>query len=326
MTAGAGGGGPVPAEAPRARPRAALSEAQAELAAQRELRERIARRKAEKEGPVAAGAKLSGQAADLLAAVRAVESGAKPAAGVLRRRPGRRPAGAAAAPPRPPRRRPRPRPRRPPPAAGRRDRRGRAGRAGPRAAPPRRWPARPPRPSASGAAEQLREDPWRLLAVPGVRPEQADGFARALLGAECGPDDERRTAALVGWLLEQAALQGHTALEAAALRAALAERAVPDPDGGRAAAPSPRASCWSSRTALGRARSRTPARGGRRGPGGGGGPAGAEPVRVLLGLDRYALAEESLADGLARLVNACRRRAPTGRTAAAAAPSPPPPS
>ena len=27
------------------------------------------------------------------------------------------------------------------------------------------------------------------------------------------------------------------------------------------------------------------------------------PVRVLLGLDRYALAEESLADGLARLIN-----------------------
>ena len=33
------------------------------------------------------------------------------------------------------------------------------------------------------AAEALREDPWQLLAVPGVRPEQADGFARALLGA-----------------------------------------------------------------------------------------------------------------------------------------------
>ncbi|MEV8108366.1 DNA helicase RecD, partial [Streptomyces sp. NPDC088135] len=54
---------------------APLSEAEAELAAQRELRERIEKRKAEKEGPIAAGAKLSGKAADLLAAVRAVESG-----------------------------------------------------------------------------------------------------------------------------------------------------------------------------------------------------------------------------------------------------------
>ncbi|NEB37538.1 helix-hairpin-helix domain-containing protein, partial [Streptomyces sp. SID14515] len=80
------------------------------------------------------------------------------------------------------------------------------------------------------AAELLRTDPWQLLAVPGVRPEQADGFARALLGAGCGPDDGRRTAALVGWLLERAALQGHTALDAEAVRAALAERAVGDPD------------------------------------------------------------------------------------------------
>ncbi|RCG18898.1 exodeoxyribonuclease V, partial [Streptomyces reniochalinae] len=32
-----------------------------------------------------------------------------------------------------------------------------------------------------GAAEVLRADPWQLLAVAGVRPEQADGFARALL-------------------------------------------------------------------------------------------------------------------------------------------------
>ncbi|MGW1021622.1 hypothetical protein ACWD41_35000, partial [Streptomyces niveus] len=51
------------------------SEAEEEIAAQRELRARIARRKAEKEGPIPAGAKLSGQAADLLAAVRAMESG-----------------------------------------------------------------------------------------------------------------------------------------------------------------------------------------------------------------------------------------------------------
>ncbi|WP_331254529.1 helix-hairpin-helix domain-containing protein, partial [Streptomyces halstedii] len=80
------------------------------------------------------------------------------------------------------------------------------------------------------AAGILREDPWQLLSVPGVRPEQADGFARALLGADCGPDDERRTAALVGWVLERAALRGHTALDATEVRAALAERAVSDPE------------------------------------------------------------------------------------------------
>ncbi|NKY16517.1 DNA helicase RecD, partial [Streptomyces somaliensis DSM 40738] len=45
--------------------------AQAVLAAQRELRERIERRRAERGGPIESGAKLSGRAADLLAAVRA---------------------------------------------------------------------------------------------------------------------------------------------------------------------------------------------------------------------------------------------------------------
>ncbi|MEU3175995.1 hypothetical protein ABZ657_30205, partial [Streptomyces sp. NPDC007000] len=57
-----------------------VSEAEAELLAQRAERERIERRKAERQEPIAAGGKLSGTAADLLAAVRAVESGEKPAA------------------------------------------------------------------------------------------------------------------------------------------------------------------------------------------------------------------------------------------------------
>ncbi|MBZ4324123.1 helix-hairpin-helix domain-containing protein, partial [Streptomyces huiliensis] len=78
------------------------------------------------------------------------------------------------------------------------------------------------------AAEALREDPWLLLGVKGVRPEQADGFARALLGDGCGPGDERRARALTAWLLERAALAGHTVLEAPALREELARRAVPD--------------------------------------------------------------------------------------------------
>ncbi|MEU8528237.1 hypothetical protein AB0C77_21980, partial [Streptomyces sp. NPDC048629] len=55
----------------------APTEAEAELAAQREERARIERRKADKDGPVESGAKLSGKAADLLAAVRAVEAGEK---------------------------------------------------------------------------------------------------------------------------------------------------------------------------------------------------------------------------------------------------------
>ncbi|MFI6105510.1 helix-hairpin-helix domain-containing protein [Streptomyces sp. NPDC051310] len=268
----------------------ALSEAEAELAAQRALRARIEQRKAEQGGPIEAGTKLSGKAADLLAAVRAVESGAKPGAAFLDS--------------------PAPAPRRPAPA--------------PAASPRPAVPVSAPAPRTAGAdtvaavravlaeggapealavpvatelgeqaADALRADPWRLLEVPGVRPEQADGFARALLGPACGPGDERRTTALIGRLLQRAALEGHTALEAAAVRASLAGQSVPDPDEAVQHAiaegtvlvfhdgPDDEAAAEESEDATA-----DPA---------------ADPVPVLLGLDRYALAEESLADGLARL-------------------------
>lgn len=300
----------------------ALSEAEIELAAQRELRERIEKRKAEKEGPIAAGTKLSGPAADLLAAVRAVESGEKAATAFFEPRaaaPAPRPAAAGSASV-PAAARPRPAGQQPMPTAS------------PEAADAVAAvlaeggaPEALARPAAVRLGEQaaglLREDPWQLLSVPGVRPEQADGFARALLGAECGPDDERRTAALVGWLLERAALQGHTALDASQVRAALAERAVTDTEAavehavaegvvlvfqdGLDPADAPEAEepegddVDDSQDAHDQQ----------------------EPVQVLLGLDRYALAEESLADGLARLVNACEKGA-DWTEAAAAAPSP----
>ncbi len=217
------------------------TEAEAELAAQRVERERIERRKAEKQAPIEAGTKLSGTAADLLAAVRAVESGAKPVASAF------------SEPPAP--RRPAPEPeRRPEPVAAP------AGPAVPAAqavagvravlteggAPE----ALAPQLAAllgDGADLQLREDPWQLLRVSGVRPEQADGFARALLGAECGPDDERRGRAVTVWLLEQAALAGIRRW-----------RWRPSPRRSRSGpcrtrtqrcrARSPRARCWCSRT------------------------------------------------------------------------------
>ncbi|MFJ7255872.1 helix-hairpin-helix domain-containing protein [Streptomyces sp. NPDC098085] len=308
---------------------APLSEAEAELAAQRELRERIEQRKAEKEGPIAAGAKLSGRAADLLAAVRAVESGEKPATSFFDA-----PAPAA--------------PRRtaavPAPARTR----------GPEPAPAPAPAPQGPSSEAVGAvaavlaeggapgalagpaaevlgaqaADVLREDPWQLLTVPGVGPEQADGFARALLGAGCGPDDERRTAALVGWLLERAALQGHTALDGTAVRAALAERSVSDPGAAvdHAVAEGVVLAFRDDEGDQGAEgghdegdqESATVAKHGEDAGEGAEDGAGQQPVQVLLGLDRYALAEESLADGLARLVNACEKDADWTEAASAA--------
>ncbi|MFD6587708.1 helix-hairpin-helix domain-containing protein [Streptomyces anulatus] len=304
-----------------AAPAAELSEAQAELAAQRELRERIEKRKAEKAAPIAAGTGLSGTAADLLAAVRAVESGEKAGTAFFDRPAAtpasRRPAPAAAQPPRA---------------------------TAPEAVPTERTttpealdavravlteggaPEALARPAVGAlgeqAAELLRSDPWQLLSVPGVRPEQADGFARALLGADCGPDDGRRTAALVGWLLERAALQGHTALDADAVRTALAERAVGDPDAAVRDAveegvalvfqEGDEPSADDAGAADGEAEDTEDTEDA---------DVAREPVQVLLGLDRYALAEESLADGLARLVNACEKVADWAE-AAAAAPGP----
>ena len=266
---------------------AQLSEAEAELAAQRLERERIERRKAEKAEPIKAGAKLSGKAADLLAAVRAVESGEKPVATVFSESAPRRPAPE-------PVRRPQPTPAAAPAAPAPQTVDAVRGVLSEGGAPD----ALAPQVAAvlgEGADGVLRADPWLLLRVGGVRPEQADGFARALLGAECGPDDERRGRALTGWLLEQAALAGHTALEMPALTAALSQRGVPDAD-----------TAVQSAVAEGEALvfqdaldPTAPA------------PQTAEeaeeaeerPVRILVGLERYALAEESLADGLARLIN-----------------------
>ncbi|WUG76967.1 ATP-dependent RecD-like DNA helicase [Streptomyces sp. NBC_00457] len=285
---GAVDAGEVQGQGDEAAVAAKLSEAEAELAAQRIERERIERRKAEKAAPITAGAKLSGTAADLLAAVRAVESGEKPAATVFSE--------------------PEPTPRRPAPEPVRRPQSEAVQAAGAATAPaaeavdavrgvladggaPKTLAPQVAAALGEGAGDVLRADPWQLLRVTGVRPEQADGFARALLGAESGPDGERRGRALTVWLLEQAALAGHTALELPALTAALTQRGVPDAD-----------TAVQNTLAEGEALAFQDALDDK------GSDATDEddeerPVRVLVGLERYALAEESLADGLARLIN-----------------------
>ncbi|MGW8375671.1 helix-hairpin-helix domain-containing protein [Streptomyces sp. ODS28] len=169
------------------------------------------------------------------------------------------------------------------------------------------------------AAEVLRADPWQLLAVREVRPEQADGFARALLGEECGPEDGRRVRAMAVRVLEDAARKGHTVLEPGALTKALEQYGVPDPEeavrgavdegavlvfedaleeGGAGA---------SGAGASGAGAAGTGAAAPAAGDAGEGEDAEEErPVRMSMGLDRYALAEETVADGLARLTSTFR--------------------
>ncbi|MEU9997392.1 helix-hairpin-helix domain-containing protein [Streptomyces sp. NPDC050848] len=292
---------------------AEVSEAQAELAAQRELRARIEQRKAEKAAPVEAGAKLSGTAADLLAAVRAVESGTKsgtaffeapepasapsPSPSPEAQRPASVPAPTAAAPGAAVRPVVRTRAAAPETLAAVREVLAHGG-------APESLADKVAATLGEGAAEALREDPWQLLSVPGVQPEHADGFARALLGAECGPDDPRRAVALVTWLLERAALKGHTALEDTVVRAGLAKLSVPDPDEAvREAAAEGAVLLFQEEEE--HAPEETEEEDDE--PSDAEAPevpeaAEAPDVPALLGLDRYALAEESLADGLARLV------------------------
>uniref|UniRef100_UPI0030C75780 helix-hairpin-helix domain-containing protein n=1 Tax=Streptomyces lonarensis TaxID=700599 RepID=UPI0030C75780 len=140
------------------------------------------------------------------------------------------------------------------------------------------------------AAEVLRADPWALLAAPGVRPAQADDFARALLGEGCGPDDERRTRALAVWLLEGAARRGHTVRTPEELRRDLAAHAVADGEAALEDAVEAGAVLAFQEPV----------------PGAEPDEAGEVPARTLFGLDRCAVAEEGLADGLLRLRATCR--------------------
>ncbi|MFC5662800.1 helix-hairpin-helix domain-containing protein [Kitasatospora misakiensis] len=143
-----------------------------------------------------------------------------------------------------------------------------------------------------GTAEQLREDPWAVLTLPGVRPEHADGFARGLLGPAAGPGDPRRAQALVGWVLEQAALRGHSALEIGEVTAGLERLGVPDS-----------AAAVQAAVLDGRAMPFQEELTGAEAHAAGGDEEDEPPTRTLLALERLALAEESLADGLVRLMS-----------------------
>ena len=169
-----------------------------------------------------------------------------------------------------------------------------------------------------GAAAELLGDPWLVLGLDGVRvePDQADAFARTVLGADCGPGDERRVRALVGHLMEKAAEQGHTALAAEPLKAALARHAVPDPDAALATA------VEEAQLLVFRAESERPDPDDQdEDQDQDGQDDEAAAVPLLFGLDRYALAEESLAEDCVRLLRSFEGDAVDWEQAAATAPT-----
>jgi exodeoxyribonuclease V alpha subunit len=128
------------------------------------------------------------------------------------------------------------------------------------------------------AAEQLRADPWRLLEVPGVDVRTADRFALATLEERPTKEDPRRCRAQVQFALTRAARDGHTVMPEQPLLAALSGLDAPDPALALAL------SLEDGRVAGFETQ----------------GEEGGEPRR-LIGLVRYAMAEESVAEGLARL-------------------------
>lgn len=78
------------------------------------------------------------------------------------------------------------------------------------------------------AADQLTEDPWRVLSVPGVVPAAADALARHV-DPRSRADDVRRGAALIGWLLTRAAKAGHTVVRTTVVSSALTGYDIADP-------------------------------------------------------------------------------------------------
>jgi exodeoxyribonuclease V alpha subunit len=125
------------------------------------------------------------------------------------------------------------------------------------------------------AARVLRDDPWRLLELYGITPSDADRFARsAIPGVQ--RDDPRRGRALVGHVLARIARDGHTVAPREEVHDGLVALGVGDPAAAVRAAEA-------ANSVLGF------------GTGADGG---------LLGLSRYVMAEDSIAQSIARLTSA----------------------
>ncbi|MCW2635360.1 MAG: putative ATP-dependent exoDNAse [Blastococcus sp.] len=138
------------------------------------------------------------------------------------------------------------------------------------------------------AARRLRDDPWALLALNGVTLRDADRLAIAVLpGAD--RQDARRGRAIVGLTLRTATRDGHTVLPADLVMAALQAEGVADPAAAVVAA-----------VESGDVLEHEP-------PEPDDPEAEPDPALRMLSLARYGMAEEAVAEGIARLAASAER-------------------
>jgi exodeoxyribonuclease V alpha subunit len=138
------------------------------------------------------------------------------------------------------------------------------------------------------AARRLRDDPWTLLALNGVTLRDADRLAIAVLsGAD--RQDSRRGRAIVGLTLRTATRDGHTVLPADLVVAALRAEGIADPAAAVVAA-----------VESGEVLEHEP-------PEPEDPEAESDPALRTLSLARYGMAEEAVAEGVARLLASAER-------------------
>ncbi len=150
------------------------------------------------------------------------------------------------------------------------------------------------------ALRDLRDDPWQLLSLPGVGIEDADRLARAAIpGVQA--DDPRRRRAVVGWVLATGARDGHTVDDAISVARALRALNIADP--ASAVRDAVEAHVVVPFVRAGDIDFSSP---GAQAQGASGAQAEGADGTALLGLARYAEAEENIAEAIARLTATAR--------------------
>ncbi len=146
------------------------------------------------------------------------------------------------------------------------------------------------------AARRLRDDPWALLGLHGVTLTDADRLAISLLpGAD--RQDSRRGRAIVVMTLRTATRDGHTVLPADLVVAALQAQGVADPAAAVVAAVESGEVLDHEQPGRDESSDDDPDAG----------PPEPDPALRMLSLSRYGMAEEAVAEGVARLAATAER-------------------